>query len=158
MVRSKTFLSYLAGFLDGDGSIYVRLKPNSTYKYDFQVAPSVVFFQSLSEKSKLQILKKRLGFGYLRERKDGIVEYTVGDRKSIRSLMKMLNPYLLFKKKQAKLIIEILDFSEKISSASDFLELAKLIDEFGKLNYSKKRTVNSRVVHDHLKSKGLLTP
>ena len=41
----KTFYAYLAGFLDADGSIYCRLKPNQTYKYDFQVAPLVVFFR-----------------------------------------------------------------------------------------------------------------
>jgi hypothetical protein len=29
--------AYLAGFLDGDGSIYVRLKPNQDCKFGFQV-------------------------------------------------------------------------------------------------------------------------
>ncbi len=38
--------SYIAGFLDGDGSIYVRLKPNRTYRYGFQVSPYIVLFQS----------------------------------------------------------------------------------------------------------------
>ncbi len=39
---SSTQKAYLAGFLDGDGSIYVRIKPNNTYKYGFQVAPYIV--------------------------------------------------------------------------------------------------------------------
>ncbi len=38
--------TYLAGFLDGDGGIYVRLKPNTTNRYNFQVVPYVVLFQS----------------------------------------------------------------------------------------------------------------
>ena len=42
--------AYLAGFLDGDGSIYVRMKPNSDYRFGYQIAPFVVFFQAKTEK------------------------------------------------------------------------------------------------------------
>jgi len=37
MLKSLTPIkkSYIAGFLDGDGSIYARAKPNKSYKYDF---------------------------------------------------------------------------------------------------------------------------
>ena len=38
--------AYIAGFVDGDGSIYVRLKPNKDYKYGYQVAPYIILFQS----------------------------------------------------------------------------------------------------------------
>jgi hypothetical protein len=34
---SSEHKAYLAGFLDGDGSIYARLKPNNTYRFGFQV-------------------------------------------------------------------------------------------------------------------------
>ena len=44
--KLKNYYAYLAGFLDGDGSIYVRAKPNLSYKYGFQIAPYIVFFQS----------------------------------------------------------------------------------------------------------------
>ena len=43
---SSTQKAYIAGFLDGDGSIYVRMKPNSTYKYGFQISSYIVLFQS----------------------------------------------------------------------------------------------------------------
>ena len=48
--------SYLAGFLDGDGSIYVRLKPNKSYQYGFQVSPYVVFFQSARSRKNFENL------------------------------------------------------------------------------------------------------
>ncbi len=41
--------AYIAGFLDGDGSIHIRLKPNETYRFGFQVAPLLV----ISEKEKM---------------------------------------------------------------------------------------------------------
>jgi|AntRauTorcE11897_2_1112592.scaffolds.fasta_scaffold17804_3 hypothetical protein len=39
-------LAYLAGLLDGDGSIYIRLKKRDDCKYGYQITPYVVFFQS----------------------------------------------------------------------------------------------------------------
>lgn len=100
----KTFYAYLAGFLDADGSIYCRLKPNLTYKYDFQVAPSVVFFQNQKAEKSLKLIQK------------------------------------------------------KLESAHDFVQLAQMIDKFGVLNYSKKRTILASVVRHHLIEKGILTP
>ena len=36
-------------------------------------------------------------------------------------------------------MIKILDMKEKIKNKNDFIEIAKLIDRFRELNYSKKR-------------------
>ena len=53
--KNKNFYAYLAGFLDGDGSIYVRAKKNDSYKYGFQIAPYIIFFQSKKEESNFEI-------------------------------------------------------------------------------------------------------
>ena len=42
--------AYIAGFLDGDGSIYVRAKPNTSYRFGYQIALYIVFFQSAKGK------------------------------------------------------------------------------------------------------------
>lgn len=157
-IQRPLFDAYLAGFLDGDGSIYVRLKPNATYKYGFQVAPSVVFFQKISAEKYFKQLQKELSLGYLRYRKDGIIEYTIGDRPSIKILLERLLPYLILKQKQAKLMLKILEFSKVITSARDFLKLASMIDTFEKHNYSKKRVIHAEVVRHHLLHQGIVTP
>jgi hypothetical protein len=136
----------------------VRLKPNKTYKYGFQVAPSVVFFQKNSAEWLLKEIQNRSGYGYLRYRNDGMIELTIGDRPSIKKILQEILPFLIGKQKQAQLMLKVLDDSKQIASADDFLALAKLIDQFGELNYSKKRKIHTQVVYDYLISKGILTP
>ena len=140
----KRFISsiqkaYLAGFLDGDGSIYVRAKPNPTYKYGFQIAPYIVFFQSSKEKAKFKKICSLIKLGYIRERKDGILEYIISKNDNILDFVKMINPYVILKKEQAKLIVKILEAKVKVKNKKDFEKLINLIDSFRNLNYSKKR-------------------
>ena len=136
---SQTQKAYLAGFLDGDGSIYVRLKPNPTYKYGFQVAPYVVLFQSQKEKESFKKICSSIGLGYLRTRKDGILEYIIGRTDELREFLKIVKPFVILKKKQVALMIGILDKKEKVKNKKDFCKLTELIDYFRNLNYSKKR-------------------
>lgn len=148
----KTEAAYIAGFLDADGSIYVQLKPNGTYRYGFQVAPNIVFFQSQKEVTNLGALRKMVGGGHLRFRKDGVAEYIIGDMKTMRALLKAVKPYLVLKKSQADLMIEILDKKAEVKSKEDFLLLATLVDRFKDLNYSKNRKNNLIAVVNRLKS------
>ena len=136
---SQTQKAYLAGFLDGDGSIYVRLKPNSTYRYGFQIAPYIVLFQSQKEKENFEKICSLIGIGYLRVRKDGILEYIIGKTGGLREFLEMIKPFVILKKKQVALMTEILDKKEKVKNKNDFRKLVDLIDRFRELNYSKKR-------------------
>ncbi len=131
--------AYIAGFLDGDGSIYVRAKPNPTYKYGFQVAPYIVLFQS--EKGKDNFLKvcNLIGSGYIRERKDGILEYIINRIDEVKEFLKVIYPYTILKKKQIKLMLQIIESKKKIKNESDFKTLLELIDSYRELNYSKRR-------------------
>ena len=158
MELKKEQKAYIAGFLDGDGSIHVRLKPNSTYRFNFQISPSVIFYQSRKEKEFLNWLKKIINRGYIRERKDGMVEYVLGDVKSIEDLLKKILPYLKLKEKQAKLMLKVLLLKKNIKEAKDFLKLAEEVDKFQKLNYSKKRIQNSLEVKKVLIKEKLLAP
>ena len=154
----ESFKSYIAGFLDGDGSIYVKLTRSDDYRYKYQVCPYVVFYQSKVNRKGLEKIREVIKIGYFRDRKDGITEYTVGDVDSIKKLMKWIKPYVIFKKNHVRLMLDILKKKRKIGNAEDFLKLCILIDKFKELNYSKKRTKTSKEVRKVLKQKGLLTP
>jgi hypothetical protein len=141
-IDSSMFNIYLAGFLDGDGSIYVRAKPNSSYKYGYQVAPTVAFFQS--QKNHLfPGLCSRIGFGTMRVRKDNIFEYTISKQEEIKIFLEQVLPHLVLKQEQARLMLRIISIKQNIKSKDDFKILLALIDSFRDLNYSKKRKVRT---------------
>ncbi len=139
MSKNTKNWSYLAGFLDGDGSIYVRIKPNKSYRFGFQIAPTIAFFQSQKEEEKFKLLQKDFGIGYLRKRNDGIVEWIIGDEQGIKTIIQNTILFLRLKNKQAKLMLEILKMKSKIKDKKDFIVLADKIELFRTLNYSKKR-------------------
>lgn len=134
---SKTDRAYIAGFLDADGSIYAKIKPNKTYKYNYQITQAMVFCQSSSCDYVLKEISNVLNVGYLRYRNDGITEYVIGDKKSIIKVIKLLLPYLKHKQRQARLMIKILKIN--IKSKKDLITACRLVDKFGEINYSKKR-------------------
>ncbi len=140
---SPTILAYLAGFIDGDGSIYVRLKPNSTYKYNYQIAPFVILFQSKKEQKAFEKICSLINYGYLRERKDGILEYTINRQNDILEFLQLLEPYLILKKKQARLMMKIIRKKKQVKNKKDFIQLVNLVEKYRELNYSKKRNRHS---------------
>lgn len=150
--------SYIAGFLDGDGSVYVRLRKNDTYKYKYQIAPYIVFYQKSEYLNFLQGIKNLLKIGYIRTRKDGMAEYVIGDVKSLKSFSMTINRYSILKSRQLKLMLKILQIKEKVKNAKDFVKLCEIIDKFKSLNYSKKRINTSKEVRKLLIDKKLLTP
>ena len=140
---SQTKRAYLAGFLDGDGSIYVQLKPNKTYKFGFQVAPYIVLFQSQKDQKNFEQLCSMISLGYMRIRKDGILEYIIGRQENIVKFIKLVEPYVVMKKLQVILIKKITIAKNNVQNKKDFQALAKLIDTFRELNYSKNRKVHT---------------
>ena len=136
---SRLQKAYIAGFLDGDGSIYVQAKPNATYRYKFQVAPYIVLFQSGQSRKNFEKLCSLIGVGYMRKRNDGILEYIIGREKEIKNFLHAVKPYITLKKDQAKLMSIILERKACVASEKDFGKLLRLIDKFRNLNYSKNR-------------------
>ena len=140
---STTKRAYLAGFLDGDGSIYVRLKPSREYRYGFQIAPYIILFQSKKEEENFEKICSEIGCGYMRERKDGILEYTINKKEDIRNFLSQIAKYLVLKRRQSDLMLKILEAKEKVKNKNDFKSLMDLIEKFRELNYSKKRKIHN---------------
>ncbi len=142
----STIIAYIAGFLDGDGSIFFQIIPKQDYKDKFQIRSSVAFYQKTENKEILEWLKKLFGAGYIRHRKTGISDYTIVESREVRRILLLLQPYVKLKKKQVELGLEILEKLGDKKSHKDFLDICKLVDKFKVLNYSKKRKVTYETV------------
>src|SRR3989344_4079538 len=125
MKFTPTDRAYIAGFLDGDGSIYVQAKKNDTYRYGYQVAPAIVFFQSAKSERLFTEFYEFLNLGLMRKRKDGVMEITVGRMAEILQLIEVVRPYTRLKRQQLALLEKILEAKDAVEDQRTFSNLLK---------------------------------
>jgi hypothetical protein len=146
-------LIYIAGFLDGDGCIIAQLVTRPDYKWGYQIRVTVQFTQHLKRRIYLEKLKNIIGVGYIRDRA-GVSDYIVTEPKNVYTFLKLIQPYLRIKQKQASLVMTIIEqLSLAKDSQSKFIELAHMVDHVASLNNSKSRKVTASIVMASLKVK-----
>lgn len=150
--------AYIAGFLDGDGSIYVKLTQKKDYRFGYQISPNLVFYQSQKNRKHLFWLKSILKTGFIRDRNDGMAEFIISDSKKLLQILLTTHPYVKLKTSQVKLCLRILKRMKRNISPYYFLETCRLVDRFGYINYSKKRKITSENVYKYLLERNLITP
>ncbi|MDW8226164.1 MAG: LAGLIDADG family homing endonuclease, partial [Bacteroidota bacterium] len=106
-MSSPEVWSYIAGFLDGDGCINVQLVRRKDYRLGYQIRPSITFFQKRKHRAFLEWLQSVLGVGQIRERKDGMSEYSVVEIRAVEQVLQKLRPYIRLKRPQCDLVLEI---------------------------------------------------
>ena len=72
---------YISGFSDGEGSFNVSFRKRDDYLIGWKMSP--VFNISQKEKSILALIKKHLGCGTIRFRKDNVWVFEVDNRKAL---------------------------------------------------------------------------
>jgi hypothetical protein len=143
--------NYIAGFLDGDGSIFAQIVRGNDYKYGFRIRVFIGFYQKQNKHWFMLKLKKLLGnYGSLRIRSDGVSELVITGVGAVKHVLSQLKNSLILKKKNANLILEIIEKKRKVSSRDEFIEVCKLVDRVAELNYSKNRLITSETVQKSL--------
>jgi hypothetical protein len=115
--------AYIAGFIDGDGAIMACIEKNKEKKFGYRVRVTLKISQKKLEHVKW--LPELTGFGVASCNKNDCY-WVVKDQSAIKHLIEHILPYLKVKKKQAEIVIEILNL--KITTQSDLVKAAKLAD------------------------------
>jgi LAGLIDADG endonuclease len=139
--------SYLAGFIDADGSIMAQIVSRNDYVLKYQIRVSVTCIQKMSQIHHLKHFQYEIGKGTTRDRGDGIGEFAIVGHKNVYAFLKQIIPYLRIKNKQANLVLRIceqLDLTKR--NAERFLELSELADQISALNDSKNRVITAKTV------------
>ena len=105
--------AYIAGFLDGDGSIMFQIKKRKDTLRGKRLMFTICFYQDTRHEKPLFWIKNRLGIGYISKRNDGITELRVNGHKQVQKILQSLYPYLRFKKEQVRYLFRAINILNK---------------------------------------------
>lgn len=143
-------LIYLAGLIDGDGSVIAQIVRRADYVYRFQIRCTVQITQLKKRRHFLEHLRDTIGYGIVRDR-GNISDYILTETRCVYSFLKQLSPFLRIKKKQANLVLRIIEqLPSSKNSALLFIELCRISDHVAELNDSKKREITAEIVAQKL--------
>jgi hypothetical protein len=150
--------SYVAGFLDGDGSIHFQLVRQAGYRFGFYIRSSVSFSQSTTARWGLEVLQSQLGGGYVRDRGTGMSDLVITSRPLIKDILEAVSPYVIFKRRHVAVALHLLPLIRRDLTPDEFVAVAREVDAFATLNYSKRKRITADDVERHLRSKGGCAP
>lgn len=89
--------------------------------------------------------QKRLVHGYIRLRGE-MADYTTVGLSRVHSVLREIGPFVILKAKHVEQASRIIDEAQCIGSRERLLSIARQIDAFAVLNYSKTRHITSETV------------
>ena len=104
--RSNIEKAYIAGFLDGDGSVMLQVKRRSDTKRGLRFMATICLYQDTRHEKPLYWIQKVFGIGYIHKRNDGITELRVNGLQTVPKILAELQPFVRFKKIQVGAIIK----------------------------------------------------
>lgn len=142
--RLKTDLAWIAGFLDGDGSLMLQVKLRSDTSRGVRFMATICLYQDTRHEKPLLWIRKQFGIGYISRRNDGITELRISGFEQVRNILIELQPFIRFKAKQAKALKNactlLAEKSLRVLSKRDLQKLVDLAVEIRTENYKSKST------------------
>ncbi len=120
--------AYIAGFLDGDGSLMLQVKMRNDTKRGVRFMATICLYQDTRHEEPLHWIRTILKAGYLSRRSDGMSELRINGFEQVRRILTDLKPFIRFKATQVSILIRACSILEsgRMSQLSDS-ELRKLI-------------------------------
>jgi hypothetical protein len=152
--RSKINLAYIAGFIDGDGSLMLQIKKRLDTKSSIRFMATICLYQDTRHEKTLCWIRDVFEIGYLSRRKDGISELRINGFDSVYKILTKIKPYMKFKKIQTQALLKACDIlrKKKLSklSKTELKKLVELILLIQGNNYSAKNKKTKRDMYNIL--------
>ena len=85
-------------------------------------------------------------------------DLVITSRPLLFDLLTAVQPYVIFKEEHVRRALHLLPRLERLKEPEVFLQLAREVDAFATLNYSKTKRISAVDVERYLRSKGVLCP
>ncbi|MBI4086851.1 LAGLIDADG family homing endonuclease [Candidatus Kaiserbacteria bacterium] len=146
--------AYIAGFLDGDGSLMLQVKVRDDTKRGARFMATICLYQDTRHEEPLHWIRKMLKIGYISRRSDGMSELRINGFEQVRKILTDLKPYIRFKAKQTSMLIKACRMleSRRMSELSDIelRALVTLVFAIKQENYKSKSSLTEDVLHKRL--------
>ena len=136
--RSSVDIAYIAGFLDGDGSIMLQVKRRADVKSGYRFMATICLYQDSRHDEHLYWMRDALQAGYISLRNDGMTEYRIQGFTAVERVLSELQPYIRFKAIQTEAAIaacRLLIAKRSKLSHEDLLIMVRLILTIQSQNY-----------------------
>lgn len=156
-VCPEWFYPYLAGFIEGDGSIFCNIVVRPDYTNLFQLSPQISITQKTSKKHVLLWILQNLQKGVLRDRGDGMSEINLSGWRDVKYVLLELKPYIQLKLPQCTLLLHIIELLPKTKNSPHlFIKTCEQVDRLAALNDSRNRVHTSQTVRAQFLQKGII--
>ena len=85
-------------------------------------------------------------------------DLVITSREAVIGLLQEVSPYVIFKEAHVRRALELLPLLKGVKDPEVLLYLARQVDAFATLNYSKSKRISAADVEQHLRSMGVLCP
>ncbi len=134
-ITKQNIFAYIAGFLDADGYITIKIEKSKTNRLGERGRVRIGFAQSRSRIFVLEKLCKFISSGVVSAYDhNNMAEYVINDQKAIFELLMKLKPFVIVKEKQLKLALKFLLLKEFGYSIKSLEKMKSLELKMSKLN------------------------
>lgn len=136
---NQTDLAYIAGFLDGDGSIMLQMHRRQSGKEVYRIKTVICFYQDSRHYKEIEWIKQILDCGYVYARNDKICELRIEGFQRVFEVLSLLKPFLRFKARQVDLMLETIPKLQLKSLVKE--EVIILIEKMRSFNYFSSQRI-----------------
>ena len=108
ITQKATERAYIAGFLDGDGSVMLQIKKRGDSKRGWRFMATICFYQDTRHEQPLHWIRNCFGIGYISHRSDGMTELRINGYDQCERVLRTLSPYIRFKRIQIDALLQAL--------------------------------------------------